>query len=311
MNLSSEKPRRCCRKREIGDTLKLDSMTTQHFSIDGFFFPAFIYGTAWKEERTAELTATAIRQGFRGIDTANQRKHYFEAAVGEGIATAIKEGRVQREDLFLQSKFTFQNGQDHRLPYDPSAPVAEQVEQSFVNSLNHLNSTYLDSYVLHGPSVRSGLAEIDIQAWRSMESLQDRGLVRHLGVSNMSLQQLQLLCDQANVVPRFVQNRCYASTGWDRGVRHFCIAHSMVYQGFSLLTANQSTVNSKFVNTIAQRHNRSSAQVIFRFAIDIGMIPLTGTSSAEHMLADLAVQSFQLTEQEVLAIELMATQQLG
>src|SRR5215469_1383407 len=93
-------------------------------------FPDFLYGTAWKEDRTAELTGLAIRAGFRGIDTANQRRHYFEAAVGEGIAAAYRNGLVTRADLFLQTKFTYQDGQDHRLPYDPAASLAEQVAQS-------------------------------------------------------------------------------------------------------------------------------------------------------------------------------------
>src|SRR5260221_367060 len=85
--------------------------------------PDFLYGTAWKEDRTAALTELALRAGFRGIDTANQRRHYFEAGVGEGLAAAYRSGLVTRADLFLQTKFTYQGGQDHRLPYDPSVPL--------------------------------------------------------------------------------------------------------------------------------------------------------------------------------------------
>src|SRR5579862_6203927 len=96
-------------------------------SIDGVPVPRFLYGTAWKEAETQRLTELALRQGFRGIDTANQRKHYHEAAVGQGIVAS----GVARADLFLQTKFTFRGGQDHRLPYDPAAPIGTQVEQSF------------------------------------------------------------------------------------------------------------------------------------------------------------------------------------
>lgn len=281
-------------------------MTKPNLKFDGAHVPQFLYGTAWKEDRTAGLTETAIRNGFRGIDTANQRKHYYEAAVGEGIAAAINAGIVQREDLFLQTKFTFKNGQDHRLPYDPAASIAQQVEQSFASSLSHLNTIYLDSYVLHGPSVRSGLAEADMQAWLAMESLHSRGLVRLLGVSNVSLAQLELLCSRAKVPPRFVQNRCYASTGWDRDIRGFCTQHGITYQGFSLLTANQSVVTSSVIAAIARRHDKTPAQIIFRFAIDVGMLPLTGTTKASHMQADIAVMDFELTPQEVKTIEFAA-----
>src|SRR5450432_4746767 len=112
----------------------------------------FLYGTAWKEDRTAALTELALRAGFRGVDTANQRRHYLEAGVGEGLAAAYRTGFVTRSDLFLQTKFTYQRGQDHRLPYDPQAGLSTQVAQSLASSLEHLGTEYVDSYVLHGPS---------------------------------------------------------------------------------------------------------------------------------------------------------------
>src|SRR5882757_8236259 len=116
--------------------------------------PTILYGTAWKEERTATLTELAIRSGFRGIDTANQRRHYFEAGVGEALAAVYRAGVAMRADLFLQTKFTSQPGQDHRLPYDPAASLTDQVAQSMASSLKHLGTDYVDSYVLHGPSSR-------------------------------------------------------------------------------------------------------------------------------------------------------------
>ena len=74
--------------------------------------PDFLYGTAWKEDRTVALTELALRMGFRGMDTANQRRHYSEAGVGEGLAAAYRAGIVTRADLFLQTKFTYRPGQD-------------------------------------------------------------------------------------------------------------------------------------------------------------------------------------------------------
>src|SRR5690606_24175157 len=112
-------------------------------------------------------------------------------------------------------------GQDHRLPYDPAAPIATQVEQSLASSLEHLGVEVIDSYVLHGPSRRAGLHAEDWDAWRAMEALHDSGRVRLLGVSNVTLEQLQTLHGRARVKPRFVQNRCYADRGWDRRIRDF------------------------------------------------------------------------------------------
>ena len=167
--------------------------------IEGVRVPRFLYGTAWKEEATQRLTELALRQGFRGIDTANQRRHYHEAAVGQGIAEVIESGLVNRKDLFLQTKFTFQRGQDHRLPYDPAAPISTQVEQSFASSLEHLGTESIDSYVLHGPSLRTGLAPADWEAWHAMEGICESGRARLLGVSNVTLEQLQMLCERVNL----------------------------------------------------------------------------------------------------------------
>jgi diketogulonate reductase-like aldo/keto reductase len=213
---------------------------------------------------------------------------------------------VAREGLYLQTKFTFRGGQDHRLPYDPQAPVGAQVEQSFVSSLGHLGAEVIDSYLLHGPSRREGLAPADWEAWRAMEALHDGGRARLLGVSNVTLEQLRLLCRQARVPPRIVQNRCYASRGWDRAVRQFCAANGMVYQGFSLLTANRSVLASAELARIARHHGRTVSQVVFRFALDVGMVPLTGTSDAGHMKEDLEAFAFRLAPEEVERIERLA-----
>jgi diketogulonate reductase-like aldo/keto reductase len=279
------------------------SMRDRTLSIDGMQVPRFVYGTAWKEDKTQRLTELALQQGFRAIDTANQRRHYHEAAVGQAIAASIKGGLVVREDLFLQTKFTFRRGQDHRLPYDPKAPISKQVEQSFASSLEHLDIETIDSYLLHGPTQRAGLASADWEAWRAMETIHDRGRARFLGVSNVSLEQLQRLCQAARVRPRLVQNRCYAVQGWDRRLREFCGANGLVYQGFSLLTANREALAHPELARIAQRHRRTGTQIVFRFALDVGMMPLTGTTDAGHMRADLDVFDFRLEPEEVARIE--------
>jgi diketogulonate reductase-like aldo/keto reductase len=271
--------------------------------IEGVRVPRLLYGTAWKEDETQRLTQLALRQGFRGIDTTNQRRHYHEAAVGQAVAASVASGLVARDDLFLQTKFTFRRGQDHRLPYDPDAPIRTQVEQSFASSLEHLGTEVIDSYLLHGPTQRVGLAAADWEAWRAMEALHASGRARLLGVSNVTLEQLQRLCQRARVRPRFVQNRCYAVQGWDRRVREFCTANGVVYQGFSLLTANRQAMFRPEMVKIARRHGRTVSQIVFRFALDVGTVPLTGTSDAEHMRADLEVFDFRLGPEEVDLIE--------
>jgi len=268
--------------------------------------PDFLYGTAWKEERTAALTELALRSGFRGIDTANQRRHYFEAGVGQGLAAAYRAGIVSREDLFLQTKFTYQAGQDHRLPYDPAADLSTQVAQSMASSLEHLGTDHVDSYVLHGPASPQGWSPYDVEVWAAMTKERDAGRTRLLGVSNVSLRHLQQLVASGAEPPAFVQNRCFARAGWDRAVRAFCAERHIVYQGFSLLTANPEVLASSLVRRIATRERVTPPQVVFRFALAVGMLPLTGTSDREHMTQDLASPSVTLSPDEVESIESMA-----
>ena len=269
--------------------------------------PEFLYGTAWKEEETERLTRLALDAGFRGIDTANQRRHYFEAGVGAAVKKAIASGVVRREELFLQTKFTTSGGQDHRLPYDPNADPATQVRQSFASSLEHLQVDSIDSYVLHGPSSRRGLTASDREVWRTMEELQAAGRTRYLGISNVALDQIEELWTHAVVPPAFVQNRCYASLGWDRAVRAFCRAKGIVYQGFSLLTANARELQHPAFLRLVGRVGKSPAQVVFRFAQQVGMLPLTGTTDVEHMREDLEASRFELSEEDVRLMETIAT----
>jgi diketogulonate reductase-like aldo/keto reductase len=268
--------------------------------------PELLYGTAWKEDRTKDLTELALRMGFRGIDTANQRRHYVEAGVGEALAAAYRAGLVTRPDIFLQTKFTYVNGQDHRLPYDPAADLTTQVEQSMESSLGHLGTTYVDSYVLHGPASGRGWSDADAEVWAAMTKQRAAGRARLLGVSNVSLRHLMQMAADTDEGPAFVQNRCFARLGWDRDVRAFCAEREIVYQGFSLLTANAEVLRTPLVAGIAARLGVTPAQVIFRFARAVGMLPLTGTSDPEHMVQDLASTGLALTRDEVRAIEAVA-----
>jgi len=266
--------------------------------------PSFMYGTAWKKEATTRLVQLAVASGFKAIDTANQLIHYQEALVGEALQ-ALEQKGIRRDSLFLQTKFTPVNGQDHRTPYDASADLATQVRQSFDSSLTHLHTEYVDSYVLHGPYSRRGLGNADREVWAAMEGLYRSGKTKMIGISNVTAEQLTQLCEQANVKPMVVQNRCYAALGWDKEVREICRAHGIIYQGFSLLTANGDVLADPEVRTIATRLGTGVAQVIFRFAMHIGMLPLTGTTSPQHMKEDLQAEQFALSTEEIQRIEMI------
>ncbi|MGQ0667356.1 MAG: aldo/keto reductase family protein [Nitrospiraceae bacterium] len=267
--------------------------------------PSFMYGTAWKKEATTGLVLTAVEAGFTAIDTANQLIHYDEARVGEALQMLAGQG-VARDKLFLQTKFTPVNGQDHRLPYDTNATITTQVQQSFESSLAHLHTEFLDSYVLHGPYRRYGLGPEDWEVWAAIEELYDSGRTKMIGVSNVLAEQLSLLCERAKHKPMVVQNRCYAALGWDKEVREICRSRGIIYQAFSLLTANREVFVDPDIRAMAARYGMGLAQLVFRFAMQIGMLPMTGTTNPQHMKEDLQADRFTLRPEDLKQVESVA-----
>jgi diketogulonate reductase-like aldo/keto reductase len=264
--------------------------------------PSFMYGTAWKKEATTQLVQQAVAAGFTAIDTANQLIHYEEALVGEALLELAKQG-IPRDRLFLQTKFTSVTGQDHRTPYDAQADLTTQVKQSFDSSLAHLHTDHVDSYVLHGPYYRRGLAAEDWEVWAAIEQLYESGKTKMIGISNVTAEQLTLLCQRAAHKPMVVQNRCYAATGWDREVREICRTRGIIYQGFSLLTANREVFAEPEVRAMAAKYGMGLAQLVFRFAMQIGMLPLTGTTNPQHMAEDLESARFTIASEDLQRLE--------
>lgn len=258
--------------------------------------PPIFYGTAWKKERTRELVLQALRAGFRAIDTACQPKHYSEELVGAGVADAIAQGVIaSRADVHLQTKFTPIHGQDPaRVPYDASASLEEQVRQSVAASLSNLRTSYVDCLVLHSPLPTH---QETMTAWREMERHVASGEVRALGVSNCyDAAALSKLHAEADVKPSVLQNRFYAETRHDTDVRRFCRSHGIAYQSFWTLTGNKNLVQGRAVRAVAKAHECTPEQAWLAFVRGIGCVPLSGTTSAEHMRHDLELPALSDAE---------------
>ncbi len=263
--------------------------------------PCMLYGTAWKKERTADLVEMALHNGFRGIDTACQPKHYEEALVGEGISRFYALGG-KREELFIQTKFTPLNGQDPmRVPYDPKATLEEQILYSCEVSKRNLRTTYLDSLLLHSPLFP--YANL-LKAWKSFESLIEQGEVRQIGISNCyDVTLLQHLFADATIKPSVVQNRFYQESDYDKMLRAWCNEIGIIYQSFWSLTANPHILQSDIMHVIARHYQKSTEQIFYRYLIHKDIIPLNGTTSQEHMKEDLSVFSFELDKKVIERID--------
>jgi diketogulonate reductase-like aldo/keto reductase len=243
----------------------------------------------------------AIQTGFRGIDTACQPKHYDEAGVGTGVAAGLRQG-LTRANFYLQTKFTSLSWQDpDRIPYDRKATLPEQVAQSIKVSLVNLQTDYLDCVLLHTPMPTMTQTQ---SAWRALEAFVDAGQVRQLGISNCYRQDdIKGLYEGARIKPAVVQNRFYADTNYDRDIRAYCDRHQIIYQSFWTLSANPQLLGHKTITAPAAIHRRTPAQILFRYLTQIGVVPLTGTKSGAHMREDLSIFDFQLSNEELRAIE--------
>ncbi|KAL2055343.1 hypothetical protein ABVK25_004151 [Lepraria finkii] len=256
--------------------------------------PAFLYGTAWKKEKTADLVYQAVCSGFRGVDTAAQPKHYREDLVGEGIHRALREGKASREDLFIQTKFTSVQGQDsNSMPYNPNLSLTEQVHTSIKSSLRNLRpsseessaeATILDSVVLHSPLPT--IAET-LEVWRALETYVPHK-IRHLGISNVFLGTLEQLYEAAKVKPAMVQNRFYPNTHFDARVRAFCVEKSIIYQAFWTLSANPEIVHGAEVGLAAHQIGLSKHEAMYCLILALdNIVILNGTQKETHMAGDL------------------------
>ncbi|WP_428737457.1 aldo/keto reductase family protein [Sulfurimonas sp.] len=270
-------------------------------NINPINMPKILYGTAWKKEKTTELVAKALRTGFRGIDTACQPRHYNEAGVGEALKILAAEG-LQREELFIQTKFTPIAGQDpENIPYNPNAPLDEQVFQSFERSQLNLHTSYVNSYVLHSPLFPFSHL---LQVWRAMEAIALTGNAQRLGISNCyDLSTLKRLFEEAEVKPNVLQNRFYSDTGYDVELRKFCDENNIQYQSFWSLTANPHILNSKAVIDAAFSHKVDTPQIFYAYLLAKNIVPLDGTTSQIHMQDDLKVLQLSLSKQEIFSID--------
>lgn len=259
--------------------------------------PNMIYGTAWKKELTDSFVYEALKSGFKGIDTACQPKHYREDLVGIGLKKAFDEN-IKRKDIIIQTKFTPIDGQDiNNMPYDKNDILEEQVKKSFLKSKENLGVDFIDSYILHSPVFPISNLLI---VWKKMEEFYYNREVGQLGISNCyDLGLLQYLYENSSIKPAIVQNRFYNHTNYDKDIRSWCLQNGIIYESFWSLTANPHILNSDIMENLTKKYNKTSEQIFYKFLNQINILPLNGTTSKEHMILDLDINSFDLESDDI------------
>ena len=252
---------------------------------DGSSFPAIGYGTFQLRgvEETAAAVEAAIASGYRLIDTA------ADYGNEEGVGLGVRRSAVPRSDVVVSSKVW------------PTDLGYEKTMRAFEKTLRRLGLDYLDLYLIHWPCSR----ELNAAGWRAMEQLHDQGLIRRLGVSNFTIDQLERLMETATVPP--VVNQVEYHPGFfEAELKRYCAKRGILLEGWSPLMQGAAFTNPT-LDGIAGKHGRSVAQVTLRWSVQSGVVPLPKTRTPQRMRENISIFDFTLDGEDMTAISGLRT----
>lgn len=248
---------------------------------DGNYIPALGFGT-YKLNGSAgvETMVNALKTGYRLLDSAF--KYENEGAVGE----AIRRSGVPREGILVTSKVP---GLRHR--YNEALYSVEE-------SLYRAGLDYYDFYLIHWPNPSQDLY---VEAWQALIEARKRGLVRSIGCSNFLPEHMQRLIDETGVTPAVNQIELHPyfiqqeQRGWHD-------EHGIITQSWSPLGRDNSAMHESLIHDIAAVHGKSAAQVILRWHVQLGALPIPKATSPARQQENLSVFDFELSSDEMAAI---------
>lgn len=273
--------------------------------MNGTRIPAMLYGTAYKRHSTADLVERALRAGFLGVDTATaEGKRYNDSGVGEALVRVFSE--TPRSEYYVQLKVHHVRAGNKEAGGPGEA--AERVVRSLDRGLVNLNLEYVDMLLLRGPSaeaINSGLlSQDDKDAWNAMGEAVRAGKAKHRGVCNFKPVMIDQLRAMDGPPVAVLQLRALAPSGYARQVREYCTRHSIIFQAPSLITANRGALErGGAAHRVAYKHRVTTEQTLLRFALQIGIVPVVGPSSARHIKDDIDAFKLTLEPTELAVIE--------
>jgi 2,5-diketo-D-gluconate reductase A len=236
--------------------------------------PAIGFGTWSLDDGSAEsVVADAIRAGYRMIDTAASYRN--EVGVGYGVRCS----GVDRADLFVISKL---DDPDHG---------HERALRAYDASLARLGLDYLDLYLIHWPVP---WADRFVDSWRALVRLRDDGRVRAIGVSNFLPAHLERIIGRTKCVPDVLQIQLSPRVTQDES-RAYARERGITIQSWSPLGNGDGLLDEPVVREVADRHGRSSAQVVLRWHLDQGLVPIAKSSDPQRLRENLDLGGFNLT----------------
>lgn len=237
------------------------------------------------DDGTAEVSVReAIKAGYRHIDTATVYAN--EAGVGKAIA------EFNRNDIFLTSKlWNTDRGYDSAL-------------RAFDKSLSLLGTDYLDLYLIHWPANRKQFGDkadsINAESWRALERLYREGRVKSIGLSNFEQHHIEALDWTAEIGPMVDQVELHPGFAQEE-LRSLCSSRGIVVEAWSPLRRGRA-IDSPELSEMAARYGKTTAQIIIRWCIQLGTVPLVKSTHVERMIENLAVMDFELSDDDMSVI---------
>ena len=231
------------------------------------------------DDQTERVVLEAIESGYRSIDTASLYGN--EVGVGRAIAAC----GLPREELFVTTKLW--NDDQGR----------ERASAAFESSVNRLGLDHVDLYLIHWPKPSRDLY---VQTWQALEKLYADGRVRAIGVSNFQMTHLDRIIAQTDVTPAVNQIELHPSLQQEH-LRRYDHEHGITTVAWSPLGQAES-IKDPVIGAIARRHDRTPAQVILRWHLQLGNVVIPETTHAARMRENLGILDFTLDDEDLAAI---------
>jgi aldehyde reductase len=274
---------------------------------NGQNIPAIGLGTFdARAEAATEAVKAAIDVGYRHIDSAWVYENELE--VGAGINEKLLDGTVGREDLFVTSKLW---NSKHR---------QGSVESALQNTLRNLNLTYVDLYLMHTPMAITGFdddggpiyEDVDyVETWKALEHCVDAGLTKNIGLSNFNTLQLQRVWEVARIKPVVNQIECHPYFT-QKSMVQYCAEKNIVVVGYSPLGAPNRPwaqpeepilLQEPKVIEIADKYQKTPAQILIRYHIDNGIVPIPKSTNKDHIVENFQALNFKIAQEHLDALD--------
>lgn len=255
----------------------------------------------------ADVVEKALSAGYRMFDTSDD----YRGEEGLGmVVDNLKNMNLRREDIFLQTKISDCNAHDDDpligLYFNPKQKfmgcysVSDIIQDKIETSLRRMHTDYLDSVLIHYP-----FPEYYVEIWKVLIKLKDDGVVRYIGVSNFSEKHIRKIIDETGEVPSI--NECYISPiGSKPSLVEYCQMNNICMMSYSpLKDLVMGRIETYVLDGIARRYNKSVSQIVLRWNIQRGCMPLPKTRSYSRMCDNINIFDFSLTENEMSQIDSM------